>query len=113
MHSLTYLICDKDVELQQPFSPLGWVNPDPLSLPDGGGLEGVARREVDKQLDAKLVNFVDDRYLRDSAVDTHLHVPMDCDQLAERLQLQLLKSWTDVLCCEPKNIHVYIQLLTS
>ena len=58
---------------------------------------------MDKQLNAKLVHLVDDRYLRYATVDSDLHVSVDFDRLAKRLELKLLKSWTDVLCREPNN----------
>ena len=99
--SLSHLICDKDVKLQQPFPPLSRVDSDPLSLPNGGGLEGVAGRQMDEQLNAKLVHFVDNRYLRYATVDSDLHVPVDFDRLAKRLELELLKSRTDMLRREP------------
>ena len=97
----TYLICHKDIELEEPFSPLCRIYPDPLSLSDLGRLKRIAGWKMNKKLNAKLIHLVDDGNLRNAAIGTDLHVAMDSDCPAKRLQLQLMKGWTDVFAGKP------------
>ena len=45
--------------LQHPLPPLGGVDPRPLPLSDGWGLERVVLWEAHKELDAELIDRVD------------------------------------------------------
>lgn len=99
----TYLICHKDIELEEPLSPLCRVNSDPLAFTDLRRLKWIAGWEVNEKLDAELIHLVHDWNLWNTAVGTDLHVAMDGNWLAERLQLQLMKDWTDMFSDKPSQ----------
>ena len=59
----TDLVSYEDIELEHPFSPLADLDFNPLPLPDGRRLEGVVCRQPHKQLDAELMETIDNRHL--------------------------------------------------